>query len=397
MIDEGTLWKNWSGSLKFRPEHILEPESEEEICEIIYKAGKNNKKVRVAGAGHSSTPLLKTDDILIYLKHFNGVESPDKNNKTAWVPSGMTVKEAGSDLYRYGLAMHNTGDVDVQKLAGAIGTGTHGTGVNLQNLSAMLIGVKLVNGQGEIKEFDSINHPEIMRALRVSLGSCGIFLKMKLQLQDSYILQRKEWCITVDQCLKNLNDYKLNRNFDFYWYPRTDKIKIRIMNEEGVNMPDIPFGSLEMESIGPGHEILPRDRALKFDEMEYALPAEKAQDCFLEIRNLILKKFRKDIAWRLLFRTIKKDDTYLSCMNGRETVTISLHHNAGLPFWTFFKAIEPIFLKYEGRPHWAKKHTLIHEELHSMYPDWNKFLEVRDILDPRKIFITRYLQEILGI
>ncbi|NJW53282.1 D-arabinono-1,4-lactone oxidase [Salinimicrobium oceani] len=389
-----TIFKNWSGSMAFTPGEIVTPEGEEQVCDLVKKACKEGKKVRVVGAGHSSSPLVRTDDYLLSLEHFSGVEDPDLENHTATVVAGMTVKEAGKDLFRYGLAMHNTGDVDVQTLAGAIGTGTHGTGVELANLSTMLWGVKMVTGTGDIVELNKKNNEEDMKALQVSMGSCGIFLKMQLQLEPAYHLYRKEYCVSLKDCLDHFEDLKKNRNFDFYWYPRTDLCKIRIMNTQEEEMPRIPYGTLDLEKEGPGHEILPRSRHLKFDEMEYVLPKERAIDCFLEVRKEVKENFRREVAWRILVRTIKEDNAYLSPMSGRESVTISLHHNAGLSFWQYFKAIEPVFLKYGGRPHWGKKFTLKAQQLKDMYPNWAKFQQVRKKYDPENTFLTPYMHNL---
>ena len=380
----------------FTPGELVEPESEEQVAAVVKKANSEAKKVRVVGAGHSSSPLVRTNDYLLSLKHFRGVRDPDLKKNRATVPAGMTVKEAGKDLFRYGLAMHNTGDVDVQTLAGAIGTGTHGTGVELPNLSTMLYGVKMVTGTGEIVELDRDKDEEAMRALQVSLGSCGIFLEMLLQLEPAYLLFRREYCVSLKDCLDHLEELKENRNFDFYWYPRTDLCKIRIMNTEKGEMPEIKYGSLELEKQGPSHKILPRSRHIKFDEMEYILPAENAIDCFLEVREQVKNKFRREVAWRILVRTIQKDDAFISPMSERESVTISLHHNAGLRFWDYFQAIEPLFIKYGGRPHWGKKHTLKAEQLKEMYPCWNKFGELREKYDPENTFLTPYMCELLS-
>ena len=396
MAEESKIWKNWSGSLVFQPGKILTPESEEEVAEIVKKAGRNNKKVRVVGAGHSSSALVKTNDILLSLTNFKGVEFPDNDIHRATVLAGMTVKEAGAGIYRYGLAMHNTGDVDVQTLAGAIGTGTHGTGTGLKNLSSMLAGVRMVTGTGEIVEATIDEDPELFRALQVALGTCGIFLKMRLQLEPAYKLHRKEWCVPIDKCLEDLDDLKNNnRNFDFYWYPRSDLAKIRVMNIEGEKMPEINYGTLEMDEKGYSHEILPRSRTNKFDEIEYSFDAKNARECFLEVRDIIKKKWRKQVAWRLLYRTIKGDKAFISSMYKRESVTISLHHNAGLPYEDYFNAIEPIFKKYGGRPHWGKKHTMKAGELKELFPEWDKFHEYRRQFDPQGVFLTPYMKELL--
>ncbi|MDT0649009.1 D-arabinono-1,4-lactone oxidase [Autumnicola edwardsiae] len=389
-------WKNWSGSLRFTPGKVVTPESEDEIVQLIKKARKDNKKLRVVGAGHSSSPLVKTEDILLSLKNFKGVEAPDLQKNLATVLAGMTIKEAGKDLYRHGLAMHNTGDVDVQTVAGAIGTGTHGTGRELPNLSSMLVGVRMFTGTGEIIDTNIEEDKELFRALRVAMGTCGIFIKMRLQLQPFFRLTRKEWCVPLEKCLGNLEELQeRNRNFDFYWYPRSDMAKIRVMNKEGEKMPEIPYGKLTFKKEGDSHKVLPRSRHLKFDEMEYALPAKNGPECFLEVRREIKQKWRKDVAWRVLYRTIKADDAFMSSMYGRDSVTISLHHNAGLPFWEYFRAIEPIFRRYGGRPHWGKKHTLKAAELKELFPCWDDFQKYRKRFDPDNIFLSPYMEELL--
>jgi FAD/FMN-containing dehydrogenase len=395
-ISRNITWKNWSGSLRFIPGEVVCPESEEEVCSLVRKAGRLNRKVRVVGAGHSSSPLVETGDVLISLKHFTGVEAHDTDRHRATVLGGTIIKEAGKDLWRYGLAMHNTGDVDVQTVAGAIGTGTHGTGKTLKNLSSMLAGVRMVTGTGEIFEADTDDDENLFRALRVSLGTCGIFLKMKLKLVPAFYLHRREWCTTIDKCLEHLEELQENnRRFDFYWYPRSDMAKIRVMNNHDDPMPDVPYAKLQVEKKGRGHLILPKSRHLTFDEMEYALPADNGPDCFREVADRVRQKHRSLVAWRLLYRTIKADRNYLSPMYGRESVTISLHQNAGMPFWDYFEDIEPLFRKYGGRPHWGKKHTLRAGELKPMYEEWDTFMEYRERFDPGQVYLTPYFKKLL--
>lgn len=387
---------NWSGSLKFTPFLNVQPDNEEKIISVIHQAASQKKNVRIAGAGHSSSPLVKTDDYLISLKKQKRILKTDLKDRTAILQGGLTIHEAGMELQKSGLSMHNTGDVDVQMLAGALATGTHGTGRNLQNLSTMLYGARLINGKGEVVETDEEKDPAMMKALRVNLGTMGIFTQLKLKLLPAYRLVRKEYFTDIQSCLDHWDELSgENRNCDFYWYPRNDKAKIRILNFPDQGMQDIPFAVLDKHEEGWGMEILPRYRQLKFDEMEYALPAEAGIECFLKIRERIKNKHREKVAWRVLVRTVKNDDNYLSTAFKRDTITISLHHNAGLPFEDFFNDVEPIFWEYSGRPHWGKKHNLNAEELQLLYPEWERFQEYRKRMDPDNVFITPYLQKML--
>jgi FAD/FMN-containing dehydrogenase len=389
-------WSNWSGSLQFRPDRLEVPEDEQALCTLMAQAAAQGRGVRVVGAGHSSSPLVETRDILVSLEKFQGVLAHDQQRCEATVGAGTTVHDAGKAFLQLGLATHNTGDVDVQTLAGAISTGTHGTGKELQNLSAMLIGGRLVTAQGEVVEYDIARQPDSLRAARVALGTLGIFTTLRVGLLPAFTLRRREWCAETDPSLAHLDELiDQNRNFDFYWYPRNDIVKLRTLNLADEPHPDIPFATCVADKEGWSAEVLPRERTLKFDEMEYAIAAEAGPACFQEVRQRIIQKHRKDVAWRVLYRTVAGDDSWLSPAFGRDTVTISLHHNAGLPFDAYFNDIEPIFRAYGGRPHWGKKHNLKAQQLRSLYPMWDQFAEARQQLDPQGVLLTPYLRDLL--
>jgi FAD/FMN-containing dehydrogenase len=325
-----------------------------------------------------------------------GLISHDAERHQATIQAGMILNDAGKALREVGLATHNTGDVDVQMVAGAIGTGTHGTGHKLQNLSTMLIGARIVTSTVKVVEWNIEQQPEQMRAARVALGALGIFTEIRLQLLPAFQLRRREWCTHIDTCMQHLDELiAQNRNFDFYWYPRNDEAKLRTLNLLGEGPDNIPYATCVEEEVAWSDEALPKKRTLKFDEMEYALPAEAGAACFQEVRQRVKEKHRKAVAWRVLYRTVAPDDSYLSPAYGRDTVTISLHHNAGLPFWEYFKDIEPIFRAHGGRPHWGKKHTLTAKDLRPLYSQWNRFAAVREQMDAQGTFLNSYLRKLL--
>jgi FAD/FMN-containing dehydrogenase len=389
------IWSNWSGSLKFTPGKFIKPGSEEELSEAVYNALKKEQKIRVVGAGHSSSPLVVNKDLVVSLENFKDVERIDTKESTAWAGTGLTVKEGGSKLLEHKLSFHNTGDVDIQYVAGAISTGTHGTGITLQTLSSMLTGCRMLCADGQIREFtEEKDGKEFFDAMRVSLGSMGIMTSMRLKLLPAFKLERKEWCTHTDECIKNLDELiHENRNFDFYWYPRNDEVKLRTMNEPGKGTQKISYAYCVEESSGWAIDVLPKERDLKFDEMEYALPIEAGPGCFMEVRKRIREKFRRNVAWRVLYRTIAADDFYISPYFGRDTVTISLHQNAGFPIMEYFREIEPVFKDFGGRPHWAKKHTMQSSEISNLYPRLNDFLAVRQKMDPDGVFLNEHLKK----
>lgn len=377
---------------------MVSPHSEDELCELVHKANAAGKKIRIVGAGHSSSPLVETNEILVNLDHFDGLKSFDKENNRAEVGTAMTVHDVNSSLQNAGLALFNAGDVDVQRLAGAIATGTHGSGKKLQNLASLLYGVTMVTASGKVECFNEKDHADIMRAMRVSLGSLGVITSMTIKVVPLFRLHRLELCTSIDDCINNFDQLSTeNRNVDFYWYPRSDMAKIRILNEPGHGSRSFPFQfTVDDEEEGWIGEILPRKRTLKFDEMEFALDEKAGMACFQEIRDRVKKVHRREVAWRVLYRTIAPDDFYISPHYGRPSVAISLHHNSGLPYDGYFNDIEPIFIAHGGRPHWAKKHSMEAGELRKLYPEWDTFQNIRKLLDPKGFFMNSHLQNIFS-
>ncbi len=396
---DGEEWSNWSGSVSFRPDRIVSPDSEAELQSLVRECADAGETVRVVGSGHSWTPVVETDDVLVSLENMTGVVSHDPDAREATIRAGTTLGEAGTELHDRNLAFPNLGDVSMQTVAGAFGTGTHGTGQAFENLAGSLVGGRMVTGTGEIREFRAETDPALLRAARVSLGTLGVFTEVTLDLQPTYKLQRREYCTCWDDCADHIPALVAeNRNFDCYWYPRSDEVKLRLLNAPGggTDHADLADATQVENQTGWWQEIIPEhdDIGREFDEMEYAVPIEDGLECFREVRD-VRERWRADVGWRMLVRTVAADDSYLSTEYDRETMTISCIQNAELEHWPYFEDIEPIFRAYDGRPHWGKNHTLRAAELRELYPEWDRFQEIRRELDPEGVFMTDYLTELL--
>jgi FAD/FMN-containing dehydrogenase len=391
-------WRNWSGSIAFAPQRIECPRDEEALCTLVRDARKHGRTLRVVGAGHSSSDIVRCDDTLVSLRHFKGVVSADRGACEATVRAGSTLADLGSALYAHDLALPNYGDVATQTIGGAIGTGTHGTGPRLQNLSQMLLAVTLVDGEGRLRHIGR-DESDTMNAARVALGTLGIFTDVTLKLVPTFDVERREYAIAADAALAQLDELVHgNRSFDFYWYPRRDDIKLRLVNP--VFGGARPRDARElMRHTGYGHLVIPTHSGIphRFEESEYALPAEQGPACFSAVRERVLQRWRHVVGWRVLYRTIAADDADLSPAHARDTVTISLHQNSTLPWRDYFADIEPVFLAHGGRPHWAKKHTRRAADLAPMYPQWSRFQRVRREFDPGDVFMTPAMRELLEV
>jgi FAD/FMN-containing dehydrogenase len=389
-------WTNWSGSVHSNPLVMVCPETEAEIAEVVRGAISKGRRVRPLGAGHSSSPLVPTDDVLLSLESFTGLLDHDAERSEATVRAGTTLSDAGDALHAVGLAFHNLGDIDKQTIAGAFSTGTHGSGYTLPNLASLLIGGRLVTSDGEIRAFSIEQDPDLTAALQVSLGTLGILTELRLRLLPSYQLHRQEWCAHIDDCLVHLPELvERNRTMDFYWYPRSDEAKIRLLNMPDEGTTNLPYARLVQDKTDWSHSVIAQQRELRFEEMEFALPAENGPPCFQEIRERVKTRHRHLVGWRTLYRTVAPDGAFLSPAHGRQTVTISLHQNATLPYQEYFADIEPIFKSYGGRPHWGKKHSMTADDLRPLYPKWDQFQRIRRELDPDGIFLSAPLRELL--
>ncbi|HLS49097.1 MAG TPA: D-arabinono-1,4-lactone oxidase, partial [Actinomycetaceae bacterium] len=391
---------NWSGSLTVAPDRRVEPRSEEEVSEVVRFATRHGQRVRPIGSAHSSTPIIASDDIVVSLDRLTGVVGHDAERRVATVLPGTGLADLGSQLADVGLALENFGDVDYQTIAGAVGTGTHGTGETLGNLSSMVLGGRLVTGDGDVLLFGHDAGAEaerdLTRAAQVSLGTLGIMTSLTLRVRPSYDLHRYNVITHIEWVLDHFDDLAARyRHVDFYWYPRSDLAQLRILDEPGrLDGLEVP-GRLHREEVGPSYEILPNTQELRFEEMEYMLPRALGLEAFRRARERINERHRARVAWRVLVRTVAADDAMLSPSHRRPTMTIALLHNASLPYEHYFGDMEPLFLDHGGRPHWGKKHSRTAPDLAQLYPDWEDFAATRRRLDPHGVFRNDYLDTLL--
>ena len=135
------------------------------------------------------------------------------------------------------------------------------------------------------------------------------------------------------------------------------------------------------ETVDASYNILSNVRSTRFNEMEYSVPREAGADCVREVLATIAER-EIDVVMPLEYRYVKGDDLWLSMDEGGDRAAISVHRLAQFDYQPLFEAVEPIFWKYGGRPHWGKLHTLGHKELTVLYPRFEDFCALRAELDP---------------
>lgn len=385
-------WYNWSGRHTAKPQTIYFVRSEADALAIAASGRAKRTGIRVAGAGHSHSLLVPHDGIIVDTSGLSGIIEVDANARTAWVYAGSTVYSLGRPLHDAGLALKNQGDIDRQSIAGACATGTHGTGKDLQNLSASVIGARIALASGEIIECDAQTHPDVWQAARLSLGSLGIVTRLKLQLREAYKLEESGFESSYEDLTGRIDDLiAQNGRFEFFWHPQSDQATAKIINETD-KAPRYPLAE-EGSRLAWNYEVLPSHRPHFHTEMEYSVPAEHGLACLDDIRTLLKTQFA-DVAWPVEYRTVAEDDVWLSMAYGRPTVTISVHQDVRLDETDYYRACEAIFRRYEGRPHWGKVNYLDAATLAAVHPRWADWWQVRDQCDPDRVFLNDYMRSL---
>lgn len=428
------VWKNWSESVHCQPENYYEPASLRELIAIVEKSYEQGKTIRVVGAGHSFTPLVATSELLVSINKLSGIDSVDSDNNEVTVWGGTRLKELGELLFVNGYAMENLGDINAQTIAGAISTGTHGTGVNFGSVSTQVAGVMILTATGKLIEISNTTNRQFLEAVKLSLGMLGIIVKVTLTVLPAYELVGNSYRYSFQNCLLRLDELKHdNRNFEFYWFPYTNTVQVKTMNvnndpderihkqhkfkkviiENGlfyalsemsrlipqtakmvstVSAIGVPVGS-EMDK---SHLLYVTPRLVKFHEMEYSVPADAMGPALQDIDNMIRKK-RFNVHFPIECRYVKGDTIWLSPSYERDSAYIAVHMYKGMDFEPYFAKLEEILQHYGGRPHWGKMHTMTYDKLVDAYPKLVDFLNVRSELDYDGMFLNEYLRKLFQV
>jgi FAD/FMN-containing dehydrogenase len=200
-LGPGGHWRNWVGNQSFIARHKAEPDSEDELVALVHEAWRQKLPIRVAGSGHSFTPVVVTSGLLLSLKNTQGLVSADLDRKRVIVRAGTRIGDIGRALKRIGLSLANQGDIDTQAIAGALSTGTHGTGIGLGCLSSQAVGMRLVQPDGSVLEIDGDRDSETMAAAQVSIGMLGVISTVTLQAISAYNLKETLWREDFDSCV----------------------------------------------------------------------------------------------------------------------------------------------------------------------------------------------------
>jgi L-gulonolactone oxidase len=410
------------------------PSDREELAEVVAAAAAAGRKISVAASGHSFTETAMTDDTMIDAGLLSGVLDADRSSGLVKVGGGTVLAELNQRLHELGLGMENLGDIDRQTVAGAISTGTHGTGAKLRNISSQVVAMEMVLADGSVRELTAEGDPDLLRAARVSIGSLGAIVSVTLRCLPAFTLHRVDKPEPREAVLDSFQERAdAHEHFELFTFPYADSALVLERNRtEGLPRPrsrsaaflnDVVLENWALEAVSAAGKAMPRaipslsrfaarlasgststdrsdrifanERRVRFTEMEYGVPREHGPEAARRVIEWV-RSNRYPVFFPIEMRVTAADDALISPSHERDTAYIAVHQYRGMEWRPYFEAVEAIMNEYGGRPHWGKRHFQTAVTLAERYPRWDAFLAAREELDPGHAFTNEYAARVLG-
>jgi len=429
----GVTWRNWAGDQSCEPRRIARPRTVDELASVVAEAtAAGETPIRVVGAGHSFGDLVGTSGVIISLDDLSGLLGYDEVSGRVTVAAGTRLHQLNGLLDEIGRAMANLGDINVQSVAGAISTATHGTGARLGNLATQVVSLDIVTADGTVR---TIEAGDELQAARVSVGALGVICAVTLETVPSFRLHGVDERRPLDETLLRLDEFTdVNDHFEFWAFPHTDyalcrtnnrtddPVRVRgraatyvgetllentaldLVSRAGRRFPSqiprlnrlVTRAFSESDRVNVGHEIFSSVRAVRFTETEWAVPSDAAASMVRDIFDVIDKR-GFDVNFPLEVRFVAPDEeSFLSPSWRRDTSYIAAHMYQGMDWEPFMRAVQEVAIAHDGRPHWGKRHFLTAAELAPRYPEWDRFQKVRRTFDPNGVFTNAHVHRVLG-
>jgi D-arabinono-1,4-lactone oxidase/FAD binding domain len=417
---------NWAKNVRRNVPHFFQPETEEEIVSII----KKYDKIRLVGAGHSWNEICVSNEALVNLDRYSNVLRIDKKAKTVTVQAGIKLSTLNQLLDKEGLALINLGSIATQSLAGAISTGTHGTGINFQILGSQIIEFTLLKADGE-KVFIKRND-DLYNAAIVSLGCLGVISEITLEVTDSFNLHDYTETILFDDVIENLDELlRKNDQLKFWWLPPAKKLIVYKYNRTQEKRNDWRIRQIwkdELSSVlfyrslvkiaevfpqtadsisklltynfrGPLNRIEKSFRVFNVPEpplhreTEWAFDANRAKEILTAYKKRLTEsEFKFSFIQEIRFT--KADDFWLSPSYKRDSLWIGFYNYEHENWAELLPYHEDFARKYDGRPHWGKEFTVDSEYLQKQYKKLNDFVALKNDLDFERKFENEFIEKV---
>lgn len=389
-MNSNYIYHNADNSYKIKPKNTYFPKNLKEIIDIV--KNNSNRKIRVSSSIHTFNDMSICDDIIIRLSNLKNILNMNHEKKTVLVEAGILLYIFVQELEKYNLALQVSPDCMWQSLGGAISTSTHGSRIDRGSLSDSIISITMILYNGiviNIKKGD-----KMFPAATVSLGTLGIIYLIELQCEELYYIEETQIKMKWNEFIKNIYKILKNNTYTQLIVNPKDKTcnilvrkKIEIKDKINIIKEKIYFNVIsELEESNP------------YTEIEITIPIKYLDEAINEIFIL----YENNINFNTLlirFVGINKNSFIGMSSDRKYNATISIFgeakNSSNHKLLNLFEKFQKTLLKYKGRPHYGKKLFLNKKEMKKLYPKLQKFIDVRNELDPHKIFTNDYIKRLL--
>lgn len=413
------MTSNWAGNITFEAERVAVPASTAEVSEVVRAAVAAGQSVRALGSGHSFNRIADTSGVQVSTR---GLRSPlriDEDRRWVSIGAGTRYGELAIDLAEHGLALANLASLPHISIAGAVATGTHGSGNTNRSLAAAVAAIEFVAGDGEVVVLQ--RGDEGFDGAVVSLGALGVVTRIRLDVVPHFeVRQRVFENLPFAALLENFDEitgagYSVSA-FTTWAEPEViDQVWVKQLASE-LSPRDFYGATPATEALhpirgvsavacseqfgvaGPWYERLPHFK-LEFQpsngeelQSEYLIPRLRAQDALLALSS-IADRIRPHLLVNEV-RTIARDSLWLSPMHGNDAVGLHFTWKQDPEVAELLPLLDEIFEPLGGRPHWGKvfdERVAVAER----YPRFGDFTKLVERYDPNGVFANDFTRCVL--
>lgn len=413
---------NWAGNLVYAAARLHEPESIEQLQEIVMGASS----IRVLGSRHSFNGIADSTGELLSLARMPRVFELDRAAGTVTVDGGVRYGELCVQLDSAGFALHNLASLPHISVAGACATATHGSGDRSGNLATAVSALEVVTVDGKVVRFARNRDTDEFNGAVVSLGGLGVVTSLTLDLQPAFQVRQDIYeDLPLAKAVHHFDEITASADsvslFSEWKGPTLEQVWLKSLVRDGDMLgppPDLFGASRATVTIhpirrmpadactpqlgvpGPWHERIPHFR---MDHMpssgaeiqsEYLIPRDYAVDALLAIDAI--RGRVQPVLQVAEVRTVAADDLWMSTAYGRASAAF---HFTWIPDWDAVRQVLPIveeaLAPFDPRPHWGKVFTMPPDVVQASYEKLPAFQDLLTRHDPggkfRNAFLDRYL------
>lgn len=412
--------KNWSNTYEYSARRIEAPTTIDELRRTVAAA----ERVRPLGSRHSFNGIADTSGTLVDMTALPVEVSIDADAGTATVSGGTRYGVLAAALDEAGFALHNMGSLPHISVAGAVATGTHGSGVANGNLSSAVRGLEFVTTDGDLRSVTA-EDPELAGSV-VALGALGPAVRVTVAIEPRYLIRQDTYRrMSWDTLLGSFREVAggaysvsvftnwVEHDVEQLWVKRRVESAdaqvddryfgaIRDQEERPELVPGVTDNLTRRGVVVPWQFGLPHFRLdvppSAGDEIqtEYFVAIDDAGPALAAVRAL-----GDRIAPHLTvteLRTMSADDLWLSPASGRDSLAIHftwLNHPEEV--FRLLPAIEEALAPFAPRPHWGKLNRVDPAGFATAYPHLPDQRELVLRHDPAGKFRNEYLDRVLGL